>query len=182
MKHFYQTIGENWFNYQSLYSKMINKFDTGSHFVEVGSWKGRSSCYMAVEIINSKKDIKFDCVDCWEYITIQYDIDKSKYKDLYSIFLKNIEPVKDIITPIKKISWEGAELYDDLSLDFVFIDAAHDYDSVVKDINAWLPKVKKGGVIAGHDYLNSPQGVKRAVDEIIPKITVSDGGCWIFEK
>ena len=36
------------------------------HFVEVGSWKGRSAAFMAVEIINSGKNIKFDCVDTWE--------------------------------------------------------------------------------------------------------------------
>ena len=44
---------------------MVNHFTDNSHFVEIGSWKGRSASYMAVEIFNSRKNIKFDCVDTW---------------------------------------------------------------------------------------------------------------------
>jgi predicted O-methyltransferase YrrM len=56
------------------------------------------------------------------------------------------------------------------SLDWVYIDAAHDYASVKADIAAWAPKVREGGIIAGHDYrdedwLGDPYGVKSAVDE-----------------
>lgn len=61
-------------------------------------------------------------------------------------------------------------------LDFVFIDANHYYDFVLADINVWLPKLKKGGLLGGHDY-NNPRGdwgkdVKRAVDEM------ADGYGW----
>ena len=45
---------------------MVEKFSSGSKFVEVGSWKGKSAAYMAVEIINSKKKITLDCIDTWE--------------------------------------------------------------------------------------------------------------------
>lgn len=58
MEHFYKTLGENWFTYPTLYSNMVEKYPTNSHFVEVGTWKGMSAAYMAVEIINSGKDIK----------------------------------------------------------------------------------------------------------------------------
>jgi hypothetical protein len=55
-------------------------------------------------------------------------------------------------------------------LDFVFIDARHDYESVRADLEQWVPKVRAGGIVAGHDYVDGslPQGeygVKRAVDE-----------------
>ena len=51
MEHFYQSVGEeNWFDYQELYSSMVNHFCDGAHFVEVGSWKGRSAAFMGVEI------------------------------------------------------------------------------------------------------------------------------------
>ena len=179
MKHFYQTIGENWFTYPNLYRSMVQRFDN-AHFVEVGAWKGRSAAYMGVEIYNSGKNIRFDCIDLWEYSNTQSDIPEHEYTNLYQQFLDNVAPLKDVINPIKGTSIEVSALYEDESLDFVFIDAAHDYDNVKKDISAWFPKVKKGGVIAGHDY-TSAAGVKLAVDEFFKDITVSEE-CWIHEK
>ncbi len=56
------------------------------------------------------------------------------------------------------------------SMDFVYIDARHDYESVLEDLNAWFDKVKPGGIFAGHDYVDGMLaqgdfGVKSAVDE-----------------
>ena len=70
----------------------------------------------------------------------------------------------------RRTSVEAAQHVADGSLDFVYIDARHDYDSVLEDLTAWFPKLKPGGLIAGHDYVDGefPQGVfgvKRAVDE-----------------
>lgn len=60
------------------------------------------------------------------------------------------------------------------SLDLVFIDADHSYESVKKDIECWLPKVKSGGFITGHDYCNSAhRDVEKAVDEFFGKDRVS---------
>jgi len=180
MEHFYKTLGENWFTYPNLYSYMVNKFPTNSHFVEVGTWKGMSAAYMAVEIINSRKNINFDCIDTWEYVDSQKEITQEMCEGLYETFLRNIEPVKHQINPIKSLSWEGANFYHDASLDFVFIDAAHDYESVKKDIIAWFPKIKKGGVIAGHDYTWCDD-VKKAVNEFFKNKTIYETeGCWAF--
>ena len=64
-------------------------------------------------------------------------------------------------------SVDAAEQVPDGSLDFVFIDADHTYEGCRRDILAWLPKVRAGGIISGHDYANGEEwGVKRAVDEI----------------
>lgn len=163
MEHFYQGLGENWFTYAELYSKMVNTFPDNSHFVEVGVWKGMSAAYMAVEIINSGKNIKFDCVDNWEDTELQKDIPKDMYDGLYETFLKNIEPVKHIINPIRSLSWDAAKLYEDSSLDFIFLDAGHDYDSIKKDLITWYPKLKPTGIIAGHDY--SWDGITKATNE-----------------
>ena len=182
MEHFYKELGENWFTYPNLYSYVVNKFPSGSHFIEVGVWKGMSASYMAVEIINSGKKIKFDCVDNWEFIeNLQSDISQESFSEnIYDTFLKNINPVQHIITPIKELSWDGAKHYEDNSLDFVFIDAAHDYESVKKDINAWFPKIKKGGIISGHDYAWSDD-VKKAVDEFfVGKEIYETEGCWVY--
>ena len=184
MEHFYhEVISEGWFNYQDLYSSIVEKFPSGSHFVEVGVWKGQSACFMAVEIINSEKDIKFDCVDTWEYVETSSEISKDMFNSLYEIFERNIEPVKEHINIIKSLSWDGASNYEDESLDFVFIDAAHDHTSVTKDLNAWFPKVKKSGIIAGHDYYED-LGVFSAVNKFFEgmgKIKKTES-CWIYEK
>jgi predicted O-methyltransferase YrrM len=183
INHFYQNIGEDWFGHLNFYSEMVNEFPDGSHFVEVGVWKGRGATYMGVEINNSGKNIKFDCVDTWEYIDSQNDISKDLYENLYNIFLKNIEPVKHIINPVKLLSTEAAKKYEDYSLDFVFIDAAHDYTNVKNDIEAWFPKIKVGGIIAGHDYNTSIDGVKKAVNEFFnEKNVINKENCWIYKK
>jgi hypothetical protein len=69
----------------------------------------------------------------------------------------------------------------DESLDFVFIDADHSYECCLADIKAWLPKIKPGGFISGHDYDNTdyPQwGVKRAVEEVFGEVEVGANFCW----
>jgi len=59
---------------------------------------------------------------------------------------------------IKASSVEASLQVPDGSLDFVYIDAAHDFDSVMVDLVLWSPKVRKGGIIAGHDYDNRHKG------------------------
>lgn len=66
-------------------------------------------------------------------------------------------------------STAGAAQIPDASLDFVYIDARHDYESVLEDCTIWFPKVRPGGIFAGHDYLDGELaagvfGVKSAVD------------------
>jgi predicted O-methyltransferase YrrM len=183
MEHFYkETSGEGWFDYENVYSSLVNEAPETAHFVEVGTWKGMSASYMAVEIINSGKNIKFDCIDTWNYVATSCEIPEENFNDLFNIFLKNIEPVKDHIGIIRELSWEGAKHFNDNSLDFVFIDAAHDYESVLKDITAWYPKVKPGGTIGGHDY-HWNTGVYNAVNEYLKDKTIGQNkACWLYKK
>jgi len=179
MEHFYQNLkGENWFTYPNLYKEMVDKspIDDISHFVEVGSWKGRSASFMGVEIVNSNKKIKFDCVDCWVH------------DEIYNEFVDNIKPLKDIINVHKEYSINASKFYENNSLDFVFIDAFHSYESVTEDIIHWYPKVKENGIIAGHDFwVNTHEqfisGVVNAVIKIFKDdfITTKEG-CWIHTK
>jgi predicted O-methyltransferase YrrM len=166
MNHIYQNI-EGWFTFPNLYKQIVEKFSDNSHFVEIGTWLGKSASYMAVEIANSGKNIKFDCIDTWSGSEEHKNYTEIVTDSLYKNFLKNIEPVKKFINPIRTDSLKGAELYDNNSLDFVFIDASHDYENVKKDINAWYPKVKSGGILAGHDYHHTWEGVICAVDEFL---------------
>jgi hypothetical protein len=182
MEHFYQHLGENWFNYENFYKFIAEKFDSGK-FVEVGSWKGKSASFLAVEIINSNKNIELFCVDPW-FGGEQYGLPTSNGDSVYNEFINNIAPVSHVIKPIRMTSEDASKQFEDESLDFVFIDGLHDYESVKNDISYWYPKVKVGGIISGHDYCVG-WGVIPAVDEWCTnnnyKIEV-DGACWIHYK
>jgi hypothetical protein len=180
MQHFYDNI-QGWFDFDNIYTAMVTAADDGAHFVEVGAWKGKSSAYMAVEIVNSNKKIQFDCVDVWEGTEPVYNQDYYVQKNqLYEHFIDNMKPVEGFYTPVKKTSIDAAADYQDESLEFVFIDAEHTYNACAADIKAWLPKVKPGGILAGHDYSTS-DGVRQAVDELLPG-HITDRSSWIFTK
>jgi len=155
-------------DYEDLYSEMVNKFPTGSHFVEIGVWKGRSGMYMATEILKSGKKIRLTLID---------NFMKSNRAEVSRLF-KDIEFVNVICGG----SWQSAHTYKDESFDFVFIDAEHSPEMVTRDIKAWLPKVKKRGILAGHDYGNEryPE-LKGAVDKLLDVKKVSKM-CWMHEK
>lgn len=175
MQHFYLQI-PGWFSCDVLYTEVVRKAEDGFHFVEVGSYEGQSAAYMAVEIINSGKNIKFDCIDTWAHHNNVHNSDEA-----YNMFLNNMKPVKGHYTPIKMDSIEASKLYSDNSIDFVYIDADHSYESVKNDIIAWLPKVKQGGILAGHDY--PMLSVRNAVHEILGEENISVNMCsWRFAK
>ena len=80
-------------------------------------------------------------------------------------------------------SVEVAATVEDASLDMVFLDADHSYEGVRADIKAWLPKVRRGGWIGGHDYGNDEpaydfSGVKRAVNEAFPHVEMDANYTW----
>lgn len=187
MEHIYHQpqFGENWFTYPNLYSFFVNSLPSGSKIVEVGCWKGKSVAYLAVEIVNSGKNIKVDAVDTWNGSPSEKPHMNDVYvksNTLYNLFLSNISSLSHIINPVRMTSVDAAKTYEDNSLDVVFIDAGHTYECVKEDIAAWLPKVKSGGWLAGHDYPWSHNDeVKRAVDESVKPIVESEG-CWIYKK
>lgn len=185
MKHIYEQpqFGENWFTFPKLYSYFVNQLQSGSKMVEVGCWKGKSIAYLGVEILNSGKDIKVDAVDTWSEMESEAYHKTDTYvktNTLYQLFLANISPISKVINPVRMTSLDAAKTYEDNSLDVVFIDACHGYECVKNDITAWLPKVKFGGHLAGHDYSWSAD-VKKAVDELVRPIHETEG-CWVYKK
>ena len=73
---------------------------------------------------------------------------------------------------------DAVKKFKDESLDFVYIDGAHDYKNVYKDLKAWSKKVKKGGIVAGDDYVDpsEPDYPKKIYDV---KAAVND---WVKKK
>ena len=171
MEHNYYTFIDGWFDFDGLYDHALEKVESGI-FVEIGTWKGRSIMYLAEKIKESGKEIKLFGIDTFEgseSSPAMGDIQEMKKmsKDhLYNLYLKNIEPLKDYIHTIRGNSKLVHDQFEDESIDFLFIDGDHSYESIKQDIFLWYPKVKIGGIISGHDYVDGlGYGVIQAVKE-----------------
>lgn len=175
MEHIWKTI-PGFFTFPQFYSWLAKQMPTDkpSCGVEIGAFHGQSAAYLAVELINRGVPCKLDLVDTFN------DGDNARpLGATLSEVVKDLEPVRSIIDNIRPcLSWDAATFYEDKSLDFVMIDADHSYGSVRRDIDAWLPKVKPGGIIAGHDYIDFAPldfGVMKAVNETFERFEVWPG-------
>jgi predicted O-methyltransferase YrrM len=134
---------------------------------EVGSWLGRSTRALAD---NTKGTVW--CIDTWEGSTngdLQDIVSAHPKGWAFEQFRRNLADCSNVFVR-KQHSVIAAQSFRDEQFDFIFIDASHDYRSVLNDIWAWRPKVMKGGILAGHDYCPERwPGVKRAVDELCPE-------------
>jgi FkbM family methyltransferase len=140
-----------------LYDLIKEKVKENFHIAEVGSYIGRSTELFA---LNCEKIYSIDPYASYsEIIDEHMNSAESKFLEM----AKNY----DNITKIKKTSLQAANDFEDKSLDLVYIDGAHDYQNVKNDILAWLPKVKVGGFICGHDY--DYHEIKKAINEIYPE-------------
>lgn len=184
MPSLYASI-DGWFDYSKFYDEMINQFHTGGHFVEVGCWEGRSGVYLLEKIKEMGSNIKVDFVDHWNGDPdVPYQQNKIKQNgedSVYTTFTNNIKSVGVENYQINRIdSVTGADLYQDNSLEFVYLDASHYREQVVADIQAWLPKVKSGCVLAGHDY--DWADVRDAVHSELTDVTEKQGHVWVYIK
>lgn len=172
MEHFYHDI-VGWFTFPKLYSKMVERFPSGSKFLEIGTYAGKSFAYLVVEAINSGKEIEITGLDGFGWEGLKEDFDR------------NMKPVEGKYFVIKGNSIECSKQFPDKYFDFVFIDANHTYEDVKADILAYLPKIKDGGVIAGHDYCDDWKGVIQAVNEVFEgkaNIEQDEVSWWIEVK
>jgi hypothetical protein len=158
-----------WFAYEELYNAMVETAPHGSNFVEVGSWFGKSTNYLATKIRESKKNINFTCVDTWKGTDdeeLHQNIVGAFNGDIFYEFVDNTVLSNNYATfdIIKDTSHNAANQFQNNSINFIMLDAGHSYESLMEDIKLWYNKVTPGGIISGDDY-GVFSGVTQAADE-----------------
>lgn len=154
-----------------IYSKEDFYFQLPSNAVvaEVGVLTGEN----AKTIKNITHPSKLVLVDYWAHLSDREDsIHFSVATDWNRVFgsARNAFKGDDTVFFVAAMSWQAASLFADQYFDWVFVDASHTYEDCMKDLKAWYPKVKSGGYLCGHDYVDNAMtqakgwGVKRAVD------------------
>ncbi len=122
--------------------------------IELGCFKGKSIASIA-DIIR-ERNIQVICVDSFEgsagESSIQAGPDVFKKEDVKSIFLDTINRFNIAPQIMHMTTSEASTKVQDNYFDLVFIDADHTYEGVKKDLVNWWPKVKRGGILAGHDF------------------------------
>jgi glycosyltransferase involved in cell wall biosynthesis/SAM-dependent methyltransferase/predicted O-methyltransferase YrrM len=131
--------------------------------VEIGSYLGASTCFLATGA--RLRGGKVYAVDTWTNIGMS-----EGSRDTYEEFLSNIKPLKNWIVPLRGLSTELAYQFDE-EIDLLFVDADHSYETLRADLQAWLPKLKDGGIVAFHEY-GWAEGVRRAVRELVVPLQV----------
>lgn len=182
-----------WFQWRSAQEEAIMHFPEQSIFLEVGNYLGRSLCSLAelTKIHNKKFSlIGVDtCLGSGPEGLLQKNYHQAAVDHGGGTFAgtlhKNIIDCgfANDITLIITDSLTSAKLITDETLDWVHLDARHDYEGLIEDITTWLPKIKKGGWISGDDYNQSKwPSVVQAVSELLPEATTWSIDQWRFIK
>jgi len=160
-----------WFTFPGFYSDMVRRMPDGATFVEIGVFRGDSLTYFLGEMSKAGKKFTVYAIDLFP-------------DGLRKEFDGKMKPLQNYFSTIESDSAKAASQFVDKSIDAVFIDAAHDYQSVCNDIIAWLPKVKDGGVLSGHDYNDTWPEVKRAVHDTLTDVELkyAPESVWMIVK
>lgn len=150
-----------------IYRELVSAVPKNSTIAELGCWKGKSLCSIADIII--KNNLTVLAVDTWggtDNILETFLADEAKNKNIRKIFEDNLVRygIQNSVTILQMTTTEASKLLSQNSLDFVFIDADHRYECVKEDIYNWMPLLRSGRSIAGHDA--SWNTVSTAVGEI----------------
>jgi len=137
----------------------------GKVFVEIGSYLGASSCYIA-EAIQSDTSKKLYCVDTWDNEGMTEGA-----RDTFDEFCSNTSSYVDTIVSLRGKSLEVAQTFH-LGIDYLFVDADHSYEAVKADMVAWLPKLNSDAIVICHDT-GWAEGVQKAADELIMPISIT---------
>lgn len=154
----------------------------GVRILEIGSWMGCSSVYLAK--IAQKHNGRLFCCDTWcgEELTKKtsflltmhgaYLYWFAKWWDVYGSFWRRIgrAKLKTVVISLRGLSQDVLPILADKTFDVIFIDGDHRYEYVKFDIEQARRLIRSGGVIVGHDYTERSPGVYRAVHDIFGEI------------
>jgi predicted O-methyltransferase YrrM len=133
--------------------ELANKVGKGGCiFVEIGSWKGKTAAVLAY--VASKYDGIVYTIDHFMGNIGTGRDNVAEIVDLFSIFRTNMRTLgfwQTTVKPLVMDSISASKIFKEASIDLLFIDAGHTYTEIYQDIKIWLPKVKRGGIICGHD-------------------------------
>jgi hypothetical protein len=158
----------------------------------IGAEVGVAEANHSADLLRNGMD-KLFLVDSWNHIPkIRGDGNNHQqwHEQNFAKARRQVKEFGDRAVILRGFSVDMASHVDDDSLSLVYLDADHSYNGVMTDLNTWFPKLKKGGVMAGHDFMSPEYGVKQAVEEfckdryevhVIPEDKKEDAGFW-FQK
>lgn len=154
---------------------ILNRRSLLGEGAEIGVHRG----YFSNIILKNWKGRKLYSVDPWTTFT---DIlSDERWNREFAAQEENFSVAREILgmygkrsSILKMTSSEASEKFEDNQLDFVYIDAQHNFDAINEDIHLWYPKIRSGGILSGHDYLDGVVNdidfrVKSAVDRFVAK-------------
>ena len=184
MNNHWESI-HGWFDFSFLYDEVVASAKNGDTIIEVGTWLGKSTCYLAQKIKERGINVHFYACDIFTRPspeTPTWSDGQITLTDLsfYTMFLENIKKqgVEDIVTPIVESSLEFVKRFGKHSVDFLFLDNDHANEHVIQELVLWYPRVKPGSIMAGHDAHETKKALE-AYKIINDKWTYKiRGSCW----
>ena len=130
----------------------------GANIVEIGSFKGRSTCCFAYGCTESNKHVY--SIDTFNGNDVDFH-----HRDFFDEFRVHVERcgLWDYVTPCPGFSYDVVKIWD-RPIHLLFIDGSHEYEDVLADFEGFYPHVVPGGIVAFHDYDNTCPGVQKAFD------------------
>ena len=178
MKQTYYKI-PGWFNYAEAYDQIVDEIPNNGKIVEIGSFLGRSTHYLATSLFNADRfDVTIYCIDTFQGSSEHVNLKLPK--DFLFMFKENLKFFigREMVIPVqgRSDSQQVLDRFDNGSIDYIMVDGAHEHEPVMEDISNWWPKLKPNGVMFGDDYFL--ESVKTAVKKTLhsvnaPSLTVS---------